>query len=138
MMHSERSLLRFRRALAAFVLVLLAIGSFYAVRWVWRDITYWSRSVTVPYHTDSIEACVLMVLPDWPDVSAKFEAGVLRLSTPLQEGLIVKDGGKPNLLRIVVYGHSATIARLGPADEGPVLAYLHRLAGVVEAQCNPS
>jgi hypothetical protein len=105
-----------RRLIASFLLIALGITSFFAIRWVWRDITYWSRSTTVAYETDTLEECI-------------------RLAVPAHEGVIVKDTPTPRVARIVVYGHSESVSKLGPAAEEPVTELLSQLRSRISSQC---
>src|SRR6476646_8833573 len=106
----------------------LAIGSFFAIRWIWRDITYWSRSTMVAYKNPTLEDCVRVAVTDWPGISASFNGSTISLHGPAQEGVIVKDTETPQVARIVVYGHSASITTLGPASEASVNELLRELS----------
>src|SRR5262249_49155078 len=106
-----------RRMIGTTVLGVFFVASCFAIRWVWRDITYWSRSATVAYKNPTLEDCVRIAITDWPGVSASFKGPVISLQVPDQEGVIVKDTPTPQLARIVVSGHSRSISNLGPASE---------------------
>lgn len=121
---------------ASIAVVILCVASVRAIRWVWRDITYWSRSVTVPYKTASLEECVRATLPAWPDVTASFTGPAIALSVPSQEGLLVKEAAEPHVARIVVYGHSSSISHLGPDSEESVQNLLRQLANAMSEQCS--
>lgn len=104
-----------RRLIAAVVLAVIGVASFLAIRWAWRDITYWSRSVTVEYETDSLEACVRLL--------------------PEREDVIVKPTDQPQVARIVVFGHSESVSHLGPASEEDAAAVLQDMKTVVSERC---
>ncbi len=107
-----------RRLIAAVVIAFIGVASFLAIRWAWRDITYWSRSVTVEYAMDSLESCVRL-LPERHDV-------------------IVKAAGKPQVARIVVFGHSESISQLGPPSEDAPAETLREFKALVVSRCgNP-
>ena len=40
-----------RKLIAAVLVIAFGFGAAFSIRWIWRDITYWSRSVTVAYET---------------------------------------------------------------------------------------
>ena len=124
-----------RKLIAAFLVVALGVGAIVSIRWIWRDITYWSRSVTVAYQTASLGDCVRTAIADWPEVSASSAEGVIKLVVPGQEGALVKDTPDPYVARIVVYGHSESVSHLGPATEEPVTALLGELKGRMSTRC---
>ena len=111
------------------------MASILAYRWIRRDITYWSRSVTVAYETYSLEACVRLVVAGMPDVSVISLGPPLSLRVPEQEGVIVNNSLDPRVARIVVFGHSESVSYLGPASEEPVAAVLHDLKTAMSARC---
>ena len=92
-----------RKLIATFLVVALGFAAVFSIRWIWRDITYWSRSVTVAYQTASLGDCVRTAIADWPEVSASSAEGVINLVVPGQEGALVKDTPDPHVARIVVY-----------------------------------
>lgn len=124
-----------RQLVAITLAIVLGVSAFRAMGWVWRDITYWSRSTTVSYKTDSLEECVRLAAADWPDISASFSGPEIMLRTPLQEGVIVKDTPTPKLARIVVFGHSESISHLGPSSEDSVSELLRRLSHDLSLRC---
>ena len=124
-----------RRLIAAALITALCVASVLAYRWIRRDITYWSRSVTVEYETYSLEACVRLVVAGMPDVSVVSLGPPVSLRVPEQEGVIVKDTPDPKVARIVVFGHSESVSYLGPASEEPVAAVLHELKTEMSGRC---
>lgn len=124
-----------RKLIAAVLVIAFGLGAAFSIRWIWRDITYWSRSVTVAYQSDSLGDCVRTAIADWPEVSASSADGVIRLVVPGQEGALVKDTPDPQVARIVVYGHSESVSHLGPASEEPVAALLGELKGRIATRC---
>jgi hypothetical protein len=124
-----------RKLIAAVLAISFGLAAAFSIRWIWRDITYWSRSVTVAYKTDSLGDCVKTALADWPEVSASVADGVIALAVPGQEGALVKDTPDPQVARIVVYGHSESVSHLGPASEEPVTALLGELKGRMATRC---
>lgn len=104
-----------RRLLAAVLLTALGAASFLGLRWVWRDITYWSRSVTVEYGTATLEACVRRL--------------------PEQAGVRIQETPDPHVARIVVSGHSASVSQLGPASEESAAERLRDVKRAVAARC---
>jgi len=107
-----------RRLLAVVFIAIIGVASFLAFHWVWRDITYWSRSVTVGYETDSLEACVRLL--------------------PEREDVVVKSTDEPKVARIVVFGHSESVSQLGPASEEDAAAVLRDMRTAVSERCNES
>ena len=91
-----------RKLIAAVLVIAFGLGAIFSIRWIWRDITYWSRSVTVAYKTDTLGDCVRTAIADWPEVSATSADGVITLVVPGQEGALVKDTPEPQVARIVV------------------------------------
>ncbi len=126
-----------RRSIASVVIISLCIGAFLALRWIRLDITYWSRSVTVPYRTDTLASCVRLAFADLPGVSASFSGSDIMLKVPHLEGALVKPTPTPQVARIVVYGHSTSVSHLGPAaeEEELVAALLHQLSTEITRQC---
>ena len=124
-----------RKLIAAVLVIVIGLGAAFSIRWIWRDITYWSRSVTVAYKTDTLGDCVRTALVDWPEVSASSADGVITLVVPGQEGALVKDTPDPQFARIVIYGHSESVSHLGPASEGPVAAVLGELKDRMATRC---
>ena len=129
---------RWRQLIAATLVVGLCAASFLAVRWVWRDITYWSRSATFAYGTGTLKECVSLAVDDWPGVTASFPGHMITLHTRLQEGVIVKETSMPQVARIVVYGHSASISNLGPSSEEFVSDFLREFSRRVSLRCGGS
>lgn len=125
-----------RKLIATFLVVALGFATVLSIRWIWRDITYWSRSVTVAYQTASLGDCVQAAIADWPEVSASSAEGVINLRVPGQEGALVKDTPDPHVARIVVFGHSESVSYLGPASEEPVTALLDELKGRIATRCD--
>ena len=125
-----------RRLIAAFLVIAIGSTAVVSIRWIWRDITYWSRSVTVAYQTASLGDCVRIAIADWPEVSASSAEGVINLVVPGQEGALVKDTPDPQVARIVVFGHSESVSHLGPASEEPVTVLLGELKGRISTRCN--
>jgi len=126
---------RHRRILAGLLAIALAVAAACAVRWIWRDITYWSRSVTFEHGTESLAACLPRALPKIPGVSIRSTGEEIRLDVPGQEGAIVKATPESRIARIVVYGHSASVSALGPPAEEPVNAALQSLKSAFSATC---
>jgi hypothetical protein len=124
-----------RRAIALILAIGLCTTLVFAVRWVWRDITYWSRSTTVAYQADSLEQCVRMAVADLPGVSVIASGPAIQLQVPAQEGALVKGTPEPRVARIVVYGHSNSVSRLGPASEEAVTELLQQLRQAISARC---
>ena len=124
-----------RKFIATALVIALGLAAAYSIRWIWRDITYWSRSVTVEYETTSLADCVAKSFADRPEVSVTFTEGAFNLQIPGQEGALVKDTPDPHVARIVVYGHSASVSHLGPASEKPVTAFLGELKSRISARC---
>lgn len=125
-----------RRLIAVILAITLCVASYFAIRWVWRDITYWSRSTTVAYETDTLEQCVRIAIADWPRVSATFSGPLISLQVPAQEGVIVKDTPTPQVARIVVYGHSDSISYLGPSSEDAVMDLLRQISHRMSLRCD--
>ena len=67
-----------RQLIATVLAITLCIISYFSFRWVWRDITYWSRSTTVEYRSATLERCVRLAVSDWPDVSADYSGPMIR------------------------------------------------------------
>jgi hypothetical protein len=124
-----------RRLIAAALIAVLCVASVLAYRWIRRDITYWSRSVTVEYDTGSLEACVRLAVAGMPDVSVLSAGPPISLRVPEQEGVIVKDTPDPKVARIVVFGHSESVSYPGPASEEPVAAVLRKLKTAMSGRC---
>jgi hypothetical protein len=124
-----------RRLIAMLLLIGLCAISYFAFRWVRNDITYWSRSTTAEYQTATLEQCVKLVVADWPGVSADFSGPTIDLRVPAQEGVILKDTPTPRVARIVVYGHSESVSRLGPGSEEPVADLLRKLRDRISTRC---
>ena len=124
-----------RKLIAAVLVIAFGLAAAFSIRWIWRDITYWSRSVTVAYKTDTLGDCVGTAIADWPEVSASSADGVITLVVPGQEGVLVKDTPDPQVARIVVYGHGESVSHLGPASEEPVAALLGELKGRIATRC---
>ena len=124
-----------RRLISIVLVVALCIISYFAIIWIRRDITYWSRSTTVEYKTATLEQCVRLAVAEWPDVSADFSGSMIKLQVPAQEGVIVKDTPAPQVARIVVYGHSDSVSYLGPSSEEPVTELLGQLSRRMSLRC---
>ena len=124
-----------RKLIAVVLAIAFGLAAALSVRWIWRDITYWSRSVTAAYKTDSLSDCVRTAIADWPEVSASAADGVIALAVPGQEGALVKGTPDPQVARIVVYGHSESVSHLGPASEEPVAALLGELKDRMATRC---
>ena len=124
-----------RKTISIAVLVSLAFAAYQAVRWVWRDITYWSMSTTVAYSTASIDECLRRIAEHLPELSVSTANGAPVLQMPSTEGLMVKATSTPQVARLVVFGHSASISRLGPPSEESVRRLLNKLNAEVEQQC---
>lgn len=116
-------------------MIALAISAACAIRWIWRDITYWSRSATFAHGNESLAACLPRALPSLPGVSIRSAGEEIRLEVPGQEGAIVKATPELRVARIVVYGHSASVSTLGPPAEEPVSAALQSLQSAFSASC---
>ena len=132
---TERAPARHRRILAGLLVIVLVVAAGAAVRWIWRDITYWSRSVTFAHGTASLETCLPRALPGLPGVSIRSSGEEIRLDVPGQEGALVKPTPEAGVARIVVYGHSASVSTLGPPAEEPVAAALQALKSAFSASC---
>lgn len=132
---TARSISRKRRTLAAILAVSLALAAAGAVRWIWRDITYWSRSVTFAHGAAALGSCLPRALPALPGVSIRPSGDEFRLDLPGQEGALVKPTPEAGVARIVVFGHSASVSTLGPAAEEPVAAALQTLKSAFSASC---
>jgi hypothetical protein len=124
-----------RRLIGAAALLALFIGSYFTVRWVWRDITYWSRSATVAYKNSSLGECVRIAVADWPGVSASFDGSSIALRVSNQEAVVIKDTPTPHVARIVVSGHSSSVSHLGPPSEEMVGAALRQLTSRLSVSC---
>ena len=124
-----------RKAIAAILIVTFVLGSAWAVRWIWLDITYWSRSVTFAHGSEPLEACLPRALPALPGVAVRGGPGEIRLDVPGQEGALVKPTHEAGVARIVVYGHSDSVSTLGPPAEKPVAAILQSLKSAFSASC---
>lgn len=124
-----------RRALAAILVVGLVAGAVYAIRWIWRDIAYWSRSVTFAHGSEPLETCLARALPGLPGISLRAANGEFQLDVPGQEGALVKPTPDAGVARIIVYGHSASVSTLGPPAEEPVAATLQSLKSAFSASC---
>ena len=124
-----------RRLIAAVLVATLCVTSFLAYRWVWRDITYWSRSTTVTYAAKSLETCVTKAIEGLPGVSVLSLGPPVGLRVPEQEGAIVKATSDPKVARIVVFGHSESVSSLGPPAEEPVAKVLRDLKTAILASC---
>ncbi len=122
--------------LATLLLIALVTAAAFATRWIWRDITYWSRSVTFARGTVPLESCVSRALAGIPGVEMRVHDAEIRLEVPGQEGALVKPAREPNRARIVVYGHSDSVAMLGPPQEEPVAALLQSMKSAFSATCN--
>jgi hypothetical protein len=132
---STRSLARKRRTLAALFVIALALAAVVAVRWIWRDITYWSRSVTFAHGTASLGTCLPLALAALPGVSIRPSGEAFQIELPGQEGALVKPTPDAGVARIVIYGHSASVSTLGPPAEEPVAAALQALKSAFSASC---
>jgi hypothetical protein len=132
---TERAQARQRRILGALLAVALLVAAGAAVRWIRRDITYWSRSVTFAHGSASLPACLPRALPELPGVSIRSSGEEIRLDVPGQEGALVKPTPEAGVARIVVYGHSASVSSLGPPAEEPVAAALQALKAAFSASC---
>lgn len=124
-----------RKLIAVVLVIAFALGAAFSIRWIWRDITYWSRSLTVAYETATLGDCMKEAFADRPEVSVSFADGSFKLQIPGQEGALVKDTPDPHVARIVVYGHSASVSHLGPASEEPVTALLGELKSRLSTRC---
>jgi hypothetical protein len=124
-----------RKLIAAILIVTLVLGSAWAVRWIWRDITYWSRSDTFAQGAVSLETCLTRALPGLPGVTMRATDNQFLLDIPGQEGAFVKPTPEAGIARIVVFGHSDSISKLGPPAEEPVAATLHSLKSAFSASC---
>ena len=124
-----------RKLIATVLMIVLGLTATISIRWIWRDIAYWSRSVTVEYKTATLGECVRTAIADWPEVSASSAEGIVNLQVPGQEGALVKDTPDPHVARIVVFGHSESVSHPGPASEEPVNVLLRELKGRVSMHC---
>lgn len=124
-----------RKTIAAMLAAALALGAAWAIRWIWRDITYWSRSVTFPHGSEPLRDCLARALPGLPGVSMRAANGEILLDVPGQEGALVKPTPDAGVARIVVFGHSASVSTLGPPAEEPVAATLQSLKSAFSASC---
>lgn len=132
---TERAQARHRRILAGLLAIALLVTTGAAVRWIWRDITYWSRSVTFAHGSELLEACLPRALAGLPGVAIRPSGEEIRLDLPGQEGALVKPTPEAGVARIVVYGHSASVSTLGPPAEEPVTAALQALKSAFSASC---
>lgn len=121
-----------RRTIGAVLAVALVLGIAWSVRWIWRDITLWSRSDTFAHGTEPLATCLERGLPG---VTVHEEDGRFHFEVPGQEGALVKPTPEPGVARIVVFGHSASISTLGPPAEEPVAATLQSLKSAFSASC---
>ncbi len=126
---------KWRLLFGIFLTLAFCIFSFLAIRWIWRDITYWSRSATVGYETSSLEQCVVAAIAGWPGVSVLSSDPQITLEVPNHEGVIVKDTPTPKVARIVVYGHSESVSYLGPASEEPAAELLREFSHRISSRC---
>jgi hypothetical protein len=124
-----------RKAVATILIATLVLGAAWAVRWIWRDITYWSRSVTFPHGSEPLRDCLARALPELPGVALRAGGDEILLDVPGQEGALVKPTPDAGVARIVVYGHSASVSTLGPPAEEPVAATLQSLKSAFSASC---
>jgi hypothetical protein len=132
---SARALSRTRRILATLLVIALALGMAGAIRWIWRDITYWSRSVTFVHGTEPLESCAARALAALPGVAMRTAGAEILLDVPGQEGALVQPALEPYRARIVVYGHSASVSTLGPPNEEPVAGLLQSMKSAFTATC---
>jgi hypothetical protein len=132
---TEQTHARQRKTLAAILVIALTVSAAYAVRWIWRDITYWSRSVTFTHGSESLEICLPRALPALPGVSIQSIGDEVHLDVPGLEGALVKPTPEPRVARIVAFGHSASVSTLGPPAEEPVTAALQSLKSAFSASC---
>ena len=132
---TERAQARHRGILAAILAIALLVAAGAAVRWIWRDITYWSRSVTFAHGSESLQSCVARSLPGLPGVSIRSTGEEIQLDVPGLEGALVKPTPEARVARIVAYGHSASVSTLGPPAEEPVTTALQSLKSAFSASC---
>ena len=125
-----------RKSIAAIVAVIVATASYRALIWVRKDITYWSRSVTFTYRTDTLEQCTRLVALDLPGVTVSTNGKEFALSVPNLEGVIVKPTSNAQEARLVVYGHSRSISTLGPESEEAVNDTLRQLSAEFARLCS--
>ncbi len=126
---------RHRRILGIILVIAIAVMVTTYVRLLWRDITLWSRSVTFEHGSQPFADCIPRALPDLAGVTIRSADGELALDVPGQEGARVKATDEPGVARIVVFGHSASISKLGPPAEEPVAATLRDLKAAFSANC---
>lgn len=124
-----------RKTIGTILIVTLALGAAWAIRWIWLDITYWSRSATFAHGAAPLETCLPRALPELPGVAIRPGSDAILLDVPGQEGALVKPTPEAGVARIVVYGHSASISTLGPPAEEPVAATLRSLQSAFSASC---
>lgn len=124
-----------RKVIGAVVAIVLALGTAWAVRWIWRDITYWSRSVTFAHGRESLETCVPRALVGLPGISITSTGDEIRLDVPGFEGALIKPTPEQHVARIVAYGHSASVSTLGPPEEEPVAILLQSMKSAFSASC---
>jgi hypothetical protein len=124
-----------RRLIGAAVLLALCIGACFAFWWVWRDITYWSRSAAVAYKNSTLKECVRIAVADWPGVSATLDGPSIVLRVSNQEAVVIKETPTPNVARIVVSGHSSSVSHLGPPSEELAAATLRELTSRISVRC---
>ncbi|MGJ8670859.1 MAG: hypothetical protein ACSHXK_15340 [Oceanococcus sp.] len=117
------------------LVLVLCVSALAATRWVWRDITYWSRSLTVAHTADNLGECVAMAVADWPAVKVPPFDQVITLELPGPYDALVKSTETSGVARIVVFGHSASIAKLGPENDRPVQVLLKKLSADISKQC---
>lgn len=114
--------------------MLLLVGAAVAIRWVWLDITYWSRSALLSYGSGDLEACVRLVSLQWPGARVRPDEGGIALDLPALDGVRLRPEGDQTA-RLIVHGHSASISTLGPSSEEETQALLKRLLGDFDLWC---
>lgn len=125
-----------RQSLVAAMAIALVVGLFIALQWIRRDITYWSKGTTFTYQTDSLETCARLVALSVPGVSVLDVSQEIHLRVPGHEGAIIKPASEQQVAWLVIYGHSESVARLGPAAEESVKASLAQLGGQFTELCS--
>lgn len=125
-----------RKTIATVGALVLATALYHALTWIRRDITYWSRSTTFTYQSETLERCARLVVLNLPAVSISMKGKEIVLHVPGQEGVLVKPTATSREARLVVFGHSKSISTLGPPSEEPVNAFLRELSGEFTKWCN--
>jgi hypothetical protein len=125
-----------RKTIVAVATIAFIAAAYAALKWIRQDITYWSRSVTFTYRSDTLEQCARLVALNLSGVTVSNDGKVIALNVPGQEGVLVKPTGNAQEAWLVVFGHSPSISQRGPAAEAPVKAFLEGLRDEFARWCS--